>query len=165
MLASVLLAVSACKGREDAAFTDRVWVDTMPRDGKSSFSSLFFSGREGRWVGVWHRGSLYRGRWDLLRWRPGRGDQGSLEFLQDGQVHGIELKSCKPMKGFDLCVELVGDPTGVGRWYSKTRWKLPRRKTADAEPEADFAFALEASELQAEHNALIARELLADEED
>ncbi len=146
-LASLVLA-SSCKSPETASFVDRVWISAKPADAKADFAAILVSGRQGarQLTGVLHRGSAYRGRWDTFSWTR-RGDAGArMVFYQDGRTHDLQLIRCEAPEGFDLCMQVEGDPSGVRRWLSKKRWTLRRKARAGAALDAELLATLAADE-------------------
>lgn len=136
-LFAAVLALGACRGAPEADFADRLWVSTMPGDAREPFFAMLVTGARKRHVGVLHAGSLYAGRWELFAFKRKNAKSATFEFLQSGARHEVQFVPCKPKTGFAYCVELQGDPTGVRRWYSKKRWALRRKSSADATGELE----------------------------
>jgi len=52
-------------------------------------------------------------------------------MLQSGREYEIEVESCKPSPGFDMCILVKGNPTGNDRFESRKRWVIPRRRKGE----------------------------------
>ncbi len=68
---------------------------------------------------------MFRGQHDAFAWKQIGAHDATLRLLQDGLEYPIEIRSCDPSAGFDLCIQMGGDPKGVGRYQSRRRWALP----------------------------------------
>ena len=125
LLALAVAVGCGSDGRADVV--DRLWVSDLPQSPRHQFAALFVTGPEAKRLGMVQRGSVYRGAYELFAWKTEHNNRATLEGLQDGRKHRVEVKPCEPAEGFDLCMHLVGDPSGIERWQSKKRWGLGGR--------------------------------------
>jgi hypothetical protein len=126
------LALVGCSKPAPSEIADRLWVSEMPSGPRDQIDAFMLAEIKGRALGSFYHGSLYRGSHDAFKWTSKGKTAGELELLQDGKVRTIEIRSCKPSEGFDMCVRLEGDPKGVVRYQSKKRWAIPRRGKAES---------------------------------
>jgi hypothetical protein len=131
---SILLLVptwiaAACGGGAPAEVTERLWVSALPTDTREEVDAFVVTDVRGRSLGAFYRGSAYRGRHELFTWKRQGDRKGEIHLLHAQTRHAITLAACEPRRGFDHCIELGGDPTGVERYYSRKRWAVPRRGT------------------------------------
>ena len=123
------LGLAACGGKGEATATERLWVSTVPTSPKQPVSAfLATKAKDGKYIGAFLNGSLYRGGYDVFTWVP-RSGGADLTFLQDGTRARLGFETCKPSKGFDHCLLVKGDPTGTGRYQSRKRWTVRRGKS------------------------------------
>jgi hypothetical protein len=142
LLAGLLVASTpaACGRPHDAELTERLWVSELPKNPRQTIGAFVISHVKNRELGVFYRGSVYRGAHDVFRFRGvAGGAKGTLQLLQDGASHEVHTQTCTPDRGFDHCILLHGDPTGVVRYQSRKRWSLRKK---DTEP-LDLALVLE----------------------
>lgn len=125
-LAALGLSLAAGCGKAPAAnLTERLWVSDLPTNPKEQISMFVISDVKSRKLGLFYRGSLYRGVHDLFRFSgDASGRRGKMQLLQDGTVHAVRTETCQPSRGFDFCILVHGDPTGVVRYQSRKRWAL-----------------------------------------
>lgn len=128
-----------CGGPPPPDVTERLWVSELPTGPRQPISAFVISEVRGRKLGVFLHGSVYRGSHDLFRWSGEDQGTGRLELLQDGAVYEVRTEGCTPDRGFDHCLLLHGDPTGVVRYQSRKRWAL---RKGDAPP-AELAVAVD----------------------
>lgn len=122
--------LAGCGKPPAANLTERLWVSDLPTNPKATISMFVISDVKARKLGLFYRGSMYRGVHDLFRWSgDDAGRKGKMRLLQDGKVHAIHTETCEADRGFDYCILVHGDPTGVVRYQSRKRWAL-RKKAA-----------------------------------
>ncbi|MFV8750892.1 hypothetical protein ACNOYE_10120 [Nannocystaceae bacterium ST9] len=121
------LALVACSKPAPSEIADRLWISEMPSGPRDRVDAFMMTEINKRAFGSFYQGSLYRGSHDSFRWTSKAKDKGEIEMLQDGRTRAIEIRTCKPSEGFDMCIRLEGDPKGVVRYQSKKRWAVPRR--------------------------------------
>ncbi|MHC4829724.1 MAG: hypothetical protein ACYTFT_05125 [Planctomycetota bacterium] len=133
LLGATLLAapLAGCGKPSPAKITERLWVSELPTNPRKTISAFVISDVRARKLGVFYRGSVYRGAHDLFRFTAAKGGKGKMQLLQDGSVHPVRTETCEPSKGFDHCILVHGDPTGVVRYQSRKRWAL-RKKSAES---------------------------------
>lgn len=120
------LGVAGCGGKGEATAAERLWVSTVPTSPKQPVSAfLATKAKDGKYIGAFFSGSLYRGGYDVFTWAP-RSGGADVTFLQDGSQVRLRFETCKPSKGFDHCLLVKGDPTGAGRYQSRKRWTVRR---------------------------------------
>ncbi len=125
----VAFGLAGCGGNSDATAAERLWVSTVPTSPKKPISAfLATKAKDGKYIGAFFSGSLYRGGHDVFIWTSRKGGA-DLEFLQDGSKARLRFETCKPSKGFDHCIIVKGDPTGAGRYQSRKRWTTRRGKS------------------------------------
>jgi len=127
------LAVSvlgACGKPPPANITERLWVSELPTNPKKEVAAFVISQVKGKKLGVFYRGSVYRGAHDMFQWTGEDAGKGRMELLQDGAIHRIRTEQCEPSRGFDHCILMHGDPTGRVRYQSRKRWAV-RKSTAE----------------------------------
>ena len=125
----LVLGLAGCGSKDDAAATERLWVSSVPTSPKQPVSAfLATKAKDGKFIGAFLNGSLYRGGYDVFTWAP-RAGGADLTFLQDGAQAHLRFEVCKPSKGFDHCILVKGDPTGAGRYQSRKRWTVRRGKS------------------------------------
>ncbi|NVB38201.1 hypothetical protein G6O69_37575 [Pseudenhygromyxa sp. WMMC2535] len=130
MIAPML--ISGCRSAPPAEVSDRLWVSqlpTSPRDRVDAFVVTEVGKRAG---GSFYHGSVYRGAHDSFLWTGKGKSSGVIYILQDQREYPVETKSCTPDRGFDLCIELEGDPKKIVRYQSRKRWAIPRRGSVEA---------------------------------
>lgn len=167
-LTFVVLGVSlaaGCGKAPSANLTERLWVSDLPTNPKASISMFVISDVKARKLGVFYRGSLYRGAHDLFRWTgDDSGRRGKMQLLQDGAVHKVHTETCEPSRGFDFCVLVHGDPTGVVRYQSRKRWALRNKDVSTLDVTQIFSeLAEEDEQLRALTAAAFAPEAELDE--
>lgn len=121
------LALVGCSEPAPSNIADRLWVSQMPANARDQVDAFVLVEIKKRAFGSFYHGSVFRGAHDSFRWTSKGKDKGELELLQDHKMKAIEIRTCKPDAGFDMCVRLEGDPKGVVRYQSKKRWSIPRR--------------------------------------
>lgn len=123
--------LAGCGGGAEVTPTERLWVSGVPTDPKVPLTA-FLTMRSGdeHYLGAFFQGTLLRGSHDVFRWTPTAKNRARLEFLQDSIEVNLRLEVCEATRGFDHCLEVHGDPTGTGRYYSRKRWvvRKPGRK-------------------------------------
>jgi|GEM_PF-1318540 len=120
---------SGCSGKGEATAAERLWVSTVPTSPKQPISAfLATKAKDGKYIGAFFTGSLYRGGHNVFTWVPKSGGA-ELTFLQDNSKAKLRFETCKPSKGFDHCLLVKGDPTGTGRYQSRKRWTVRRGKS------------------------------------
>ncbi len=119
--------LAGCSKPAPSEIADRLWVNEMPSGAREQVSAFMLTEINKRAFGSFYQGSLFRGSHDSFEWKSKGKDKGEIELLQDGRTRAIEIRSCQPDVGFDLCVRLEGDPKGVVRYQSRKRWVIPRR--------------------------------------
>ena len=126
LLAIPTLLLLGCGGG-DATATERLWISDVPTSPKQPITA-FASTRtgDGKYLGAFFRGSLYRGGHDVFEWYDDGKDAAHLQFLQDGKKFKLRIEKCTPTTGFDHCMLLHGDPTGKVRYQSRKRWVVKR---------------------------------------
>ena len=128
LVSLVALGLAGCRGKDTATAAERLWISTVPTSPKQPISAfLATKAKDGKYIGAFFTGSLYRGGHDVFTWSP-RSGGADLVFLQDGSTARLRFESCKPTKGFDHCLLVKGDPTGTGRYQSRKRWSSRRGK-------------------------------------
>lgn len=155
-LVPLVLASAACGGGDASTPTERLWVSTVPTSAKQEISAFITTRtRDDKYIGAFFRGSALRGQHDVFSWVADGRDAAKLTFLQDGSTRRVRFESCKPSRGFDLCLIVHGDPTGAKQYQSRKRWNVRRPgKRALAAMDVPLTMA----EL-AEHDAELAAEL------
>lgn len=118
-------SLAACGG--DAAplpLANRLWLSKLPTKTTEVVGALvILQHAEGKaQFGALYHGSLYRGSHEVFEWIPGDERRARLRPLQDGKAVEIRLEDCKPDIGFQACVLLHGDPSGVVRYQTRKRW-------------------------------------------
>ncbi len=127
LLGLVTLA-GACGGKGEAAATERLWISTVPTSPKQPITAFLATRTgDGKYIGAFFRGSLYRGGHDVFTWTDRKGGA-ELKFMQDGSGARLRFEACTPSKGFDHCLLVEGDPTGTRRYQSRKRWTVRRGK-------------------------------------
>lgn len=128
-LSAALLAVTslaACGGGDAAPLplANRLWLSKLPTKTTEVVGALvILQQAEGKaQVGALYHGSLYRGGHEVFEWLPEDEHHARLRPLQDGKAVKIRLEDCKPDLGFQACVLLHGDPSGVVRYQTRKRW-------------------------------------------
>lgn len=125
-LAIPTLALLGCGGGEATA-TERLWISTVPTSPKEPITAFITTRTsDGKYLGAFFKGSLYRGGHDVFEWYDDGKDAAHLEFLQDGTKAKLRIEKCTPTTGFDHCMLLHGDPTGTVRYQSRKRWVVRR---------------------------------------
>ena len=137
-----LAGCDGCVRGEPIRIVDRVWVTNLPDDPRAPMKILWiFDMGDAEHIGGYIIGSQYRNRHERFRFHAMGEGVGRIELLQDNQVHRVRATKCEPPEGFDLCMELLGDPTartgatdgeGGRRYYSREEWE---RDAADGEPD------------------------------
>lgn len=134
-LAITVLAPLAggCRG-QDATITNRLWVSAMPKSTTSTVTAFVTSRtvRKTSIVGFYYQGSAARGAHDAFTWKDVGPNEAVVKFVQDGRSARLSFSPCKPIRGFDRCLEVQGDPTGTERYYSRARWGLRTRGSAQS---------------------------------
>ncbi len=129
LVSLIALAGSACGGRDEATAAERLWISTVPTSPKQPISAFMATkAKDGKYIGAFFSGSVYRGGYDVFTWAP-RSGGADVTFLQDGAKVRLRFESCKPSGGFDHCIMLQGDPTGTVRYQSRKRWAVRRDKS------------------------------------
>ncbi len=124
----VALGLSGCGSKDNATAAERLWISTVPTSPKAPISAFMATkAKDGKYIGAFFTGSLYRGGHDVFSWSP-RSGGADVVFLQDGSKARLSFEACKPSKGFDHCLIVKGDPTGTGRYQSRKRWSVRRGK-------------------------------------
>lgn len=147
-----LSLLPGCGSPPPADVTERLWVSSMPSGARDSVNAFVITEVRKKQVGVFYTGSVYRGTHDAFSWTPNRKkDGGKLKMLQDGRAYEVTVNSCEPSKGFDHCMLLQGDPTGVVRYESRKRWALKkgRKKKAADVPTLVMELSAEDDDLEA----------------
>lgn len=122
-LACCVLFVTSCRHTDESSVTERVWVSSLPRSPRVPFRSFATTRAAGdRYYGVVVGGSLYRGGYDVMSWRPAGADGATIRYLQDRRSHSLEFERCTPSRGFHACIEIRGEPGIEGRYQSRRRW-------------------------------------------
>jgi len=121
------LALVGCSKPAPSEIADRLWISAMPSGPRDQVDAFMLTEINKRAFGSFYHGSLFRGAHDSFQWTSKGKDKGEIELLQDGKVRAIEIRTCRPDAGFDMCIRLEGDPKGVVRYQSKKRWAVPRR--------------------------------------
>ncbi len=129
-LSSVLvLGLGACGNQGEATATERLWVSSVPTNPKQPITAFLATRTsDGKYLGAFFKGSLYRGGHDVFEWKSRSGSTAELRFMQDGSTASLKFESCKPSRGFDHCLLVSGDPTGTRRYQSRKRWTVRRGK-------------------------------------
>lgn len=129
-------ASAGCGGGGSSTVTERLWVSGVPKSPREPLAAFATTHKKGEtYLGAFFQGTLYRGGHDVFEWQPSGKSRARLQFLQDGRRVDVRTESCKPSRGFDLCVLVHGDPLGVVRYESRKRWVVKRpgkRKDAGA---------------------------------
>lgn len=125
----VAVGTLGCGGKGEATASERLWVSTVPTNPKQLASAFIATkAKDGKYVGVFLHGSLYRAVHDVFTWAP-RSGGADITFLQDGSRARLRFETCKPSRGFDYCMIVKGDPTGAMRYQSRKRWAVRRGKS------------------------------------
>lgn len=133
LVSLVALGLAGCGSKDNATAAERLWISAVPTSPKQPISAfLATKAKDGKYIGAFFTGSLYRGGHDVFTWSP-RSGGADVVFLQDGSKARLRFESCKPSKGFDHCLIVKGDPTGTGRYQSRKRWSV-RRGKGEANP-------------------------------
>jgi len=153
LVALGITAAAGCGSKGDAAAAERLWVSAIPTSPKQPVSAFVATkAKDGKYIGAFYSGSLYRGGQDVFSWVPSSSGA-ELTFLQDGAKVRLRFERCKPTKGFDHCLLVKGDPTGAGRYQSRKRWAVRRGKSdvtpSQVVPAAIAQLATEDEDLQA----------------
>jgi hypothetical protein len=158
-------ALAGCGKPPSANLTERLWVSDLPTNPKETISMFVISDVKNRQLGLFYRGSMYRGVHDLFRWNgDAGGHKGKMRLLQDGKVHAIRTETCEPGRGFDFCILVHGDPTGVVRYQSRKRWALRKKGASNLDANEVFRIVAEEDEdLQALTEAALDPESTLDE--
>jgi hypothetical protein len=128
LVSLIAVGVGGCGGKGEATAAERLWVSTVPTNPKQLTSAfLATKAKDGKYVGVFLHGSLYRAVHDVFTWAPKKGGA-DITFLQDGTGARLRFETCKPSRGFDYCMIVKGDPTGAMRYQSRKRWAVRRGK-------------------------------------
>jgi hypothetical protein len=127
LLGLTTFGLAGCSQPAPSQIADRLWVSEMPENARDQVDAFVLVEIKGRALGSFYHGSIFRGAHDSFKWTSQGTDKGQVELLQDHKVKAIQIRSCKPDAGFDMCVRLEGDPKGVVRYQSKKRWAIPRR--------------------------------------
>jgi hypothetical protein len=128
-----LTCAIGCGGSSEAAATERLWVSAVPTSPKANLTAFLTTRTsDGKYIGAFFKGSLYRGGHDVFQWNAQSKNAATVKFLQDGQTARLRFESCKPSRGFDYCLVVHGDPTGAGRYQSRKRWAVRRPGKKDA---------------------------------
>ena len=135
-----LALLGGCAAEPELELEQRLWVDRMPDGARTAVRAFWVGEVKGKAMGIFYSGSLYRGGHELVGWKRVGESKVKLRLLQEDREVELRPQTCRPSLGFDYCVDLIGDPTGVVRYQSRKRWTL-RRKSADDLPEADAIFA------------------------
>lgn len=126
-LVPLVLACAACGGGDTASPTERLWVSTVPTSAKQEISAFITTRtRDDKYIGAFFHGSALRGRHDVFSWVADGRDAAKLTFLQDGKTSRVRFETCKPSRGFDMCLIVHGDPTGAKQYQSRKRWNVRR---------------------------------------
>ncbi|EDM78855.1 DNA gyrase subunit B [Plesiocystis pacifica SIR-1] len=154
LLGTSLGLVSGCNNKAPAKLTDRLWVSEMPLGPRDQVDAMVITEVAKRSAGSFYHGSVYQGSYDSFTWKQKGKDRGVVHMLQAQRSYEVRTRDCKPTRGFDLCVELVGDPTGVKRYQSRKRWAIPRRGKGAQALDVQSLF-IELAEEDAELEALL----------
>jgi hypothetical protein len=129
----VAIGLGGCGGKDDATASERLWISSLPTSPKKPISAfLATKATDGKYIGAFFTGSLYRGGHDVFTWTP-RSGGADVVFMQDGTKARLRFESCKPSTGFDHCLLVKGDPTGTVKYQSRKRWAT-RRGSSDIIP-------------------------------
>jgi hypothetical protein len=127
LLAIPTLLLLGCGGGADATATERLWVSGVPTSPKEPLTAFITTRMsDGKYLGAFFKGSLYRGGHDVFEWYADGKDTAHLKFLQDGSGAKLRIEKCEPTRGFDHCMLLKGDPTGTVKYQSRKRWVVRR---------------------------------------
>lgn len=118
---------TACGGGGEATVTERLWISAVPTQ-PTARTTAFLATRtsDGKYIGAFFQGSMYRGGHDVFRWEDAGKHAATLTFLQDGEKVELRFEPCKPSTGFDHCIIVAGDPSRAGRYQSRKRWRVRR---------------------------------------
>ncbi|MCA9697938.1 MAG: hypothetical protein KC431_10475 [Myxococcales bacterium] len=126
-----ILGIGGCKNAPPADVADRLWVKQMPTGPRDVIDAFVVTEVGKRSAGSYYHGSVYRGAHDTFMWRSKGKNSGVIYILQEQREYGVEAKPCTPDRGFDMCMELKGDPKKVVRYQSRKRWAIPRRDKSE----------------------------------
>ena len=126
ILCVALLSILSCGKESPALLSDRLWVNKLPRGPRDSIAALVLSRAGKRNVGAFYRGSLYRGSHELLNWKQSGENTWTFVLKQDNSTHQVRTQPCNPSAGFDYCIRLIGDPSGIVKYQSRKRWAIRR---------------------------------------
>ena len=122
-------ALGACDASGGPTATERLWISELPTSPRAPITAFVTAKARGdNYVGTFYQGTVLRGQHDMFQWQAVEEGRARLQFLQDGKTRKVRLESCKPTLGFDYCIVLHGDPTGVKRYQSRKRWTVRRGK-------------------------------------
>lgn len=147
LLVGLTVVPAGCGGSKAAPATERLWVSSLPKSPKASFTAFVtVRASDERYYGSFYHGSMLRGGHDAFRWIPTDDQRARLVFLQDDAERILRLSACEPSAGFDLCVQVRGGPYGVDRYESRKRWVVGRKAKAPKALEVSEALAELAAE-------------------
>lgn len=123
-------------------------MTNLPADPRASMKILWiFEIEDAGHVGGYVIGSQFRNRHERFQYHPLANGLGRIELLQDRASHRVIATRCDPTDGFDMCMQLHGDPMaraeGAGpaggvraaehgnRYFSREEWE---RDASDGEP-------------------------------
>jgi hypothetical protein len=126
--------LAGCGGGEPTV-TERLWISNVPANPKKPLRAFATMRTDGdKYFGAFYHGSVLRGSHDVFEWRGRSKTSATLKFLQDDVEADIELRTCEPSRGFDYCVEIMGNTIAAGTYHSRKRWvvKRPGRRKSSA---------------------------------
>src|SRR6266545_2260392 len=110
------VTAEAERGKDPALLLDRVWVDSKPE--KYTDFSHFMLAISNAPIGLFQKASAYQATTELFEYKR-RGDVLGFHFPQSGKKREtrFQIRECRDLPPFDLCLELRQNPWGGPRRY------------------------------------------------
>ncbi|MFO0613749.1 MAG: hypothetical protein U0414_14245 [Polyangiaceae bacterium] len=118
---------------DKSILTGRIWIDHAPKKDTEYFE--VFVALEQSPTGVFEKGSLFEGQFEVFRYDAKGSDKLSMTFPQRSKKFDVKYtaKSCSE-GDFNYCLTLAGAPRGAPKYLSRTGWAIEGGALAEIEP-------------------------------
>lgn len=127
-------ALASCDAEKSdkSILTGRIWIDHAPRKDTEYFE--VFVALDQSPTGVFEKGSLFEGQFEIFRYDAKGNDKLSMNFPQRSKKFDVKYtaKSCSE-GDFNYCLTLSGAPRGAPKYLSRTGWEIEAESIADLE--------------------------------
>ncbi len=117
---------------DKSILTGRIWIDHAPKKDTEYFEVFVVLDQSP--TGVFEKGSLFEGQFEIFRYDAKGNDKLMMSFPQRSKKFDVKYtaKSCNE-GDFNYCLTLAGAPRGAPKYLSRTGWEIEGGSVAEIE--------------------------------